>query len=155
MLTCSPASVWRPINGVVDNFPLALMDYRSLSPNNVHPCNLWRHQYEQRGQTMAFSYAEGQKWYYLKAQRVDEVTMIKIWDSKEDVVGKRKFVIPKQVKGFFVNHNYIGKWLIKGNRQFVRMQRLTIQKRRAMRHRGRVSRSDVSLYSTRSNRRIL
>ncbi len=95
-------SVWRPLNGPVDNWPLAMMDYRSLSASNLHPCTLWRHQHEERGQTVAFSYAEGQEWYYLDGHRREEVTMIKIWDNKEDVVGKREFLailfLPTQPK---------------------------------------------------------
>lgn len=67
------------------------MDYRSLSPSNIHPCDIWRGQYEYRGQTVAFSHTDGHKWYYLDRHRTDEVTMIKIWDSKEDVVGKRTY----------------------------------------------------------------
>lgn len=68
-----------------------MMDYRSLSPANVHPCTLWRHQYEERGQTVTFSYADGQKWYYLDGHLREEVTMIKIWDNEESVVGKCEF----------------------------------------------------------------
>jgi len=51
---------------------------------------------------VAFSYAEGQEWYYLDGHRREEVTMIKIWDNKEDVVGKREFLailfLPTQPK---------------------------------------------------------
>ncbi|CAD6569109.1 MAG: hypothetical protein ASARMPREDX12_002203 [Alectoria sarmentosa] len=50
--------------------------------------HLHRHQFEERGQTVAFSYADDQKWYYLDGHGVDEVTMIKIWDNDENVVGK-------------------------------------------------------------------
>jgi hypothetical protein len=68
------------------------MDYRSLSPSDMHPCDLLRGQYEERGQTVTFCHNATQRWYYLDAHRTDEVTLIKIWDSKEDVEGKREFV---------------------------------------------------------------
>ncbi len=68
------------------------MDYRSVSSMNIHPCDLWKHEYEERGQTVCFSHAEGQKWYYLGGHRTDEITMIKIWDNNEDVIGKREFL---------------------------------------------------------------
>ena len=39
---------------------------------------------------MNFTYADDQKWYYLKEHRPDEVTMLKIWDNSESVEAKRK-----------------------------------------------------------------
>ena len=70
------------------------MDYRSLDPAGYHPVDLWRNQWEERGQTAAFCYAPDQRWYYLDSHTPDEVTLIKIWDSRQDVVGKRKSTIP-------------------------------------------------------------
>lgn len=64
------------------------MDYGSLSSKHVHSVDLWRGEYEERGQTMAFEHAENQNWYYLQGPRTDEVTMIKIWDSKDEVPAK-------------------------------------------------------------------
>jgi hypothetical protein len=72
------------------DWPLATMDFRSLSASDIHPVDLWRHQYEERGQTVAFTHANSQKWYYLDKHRTDEVTMIKIWDSKDDGVANGK-----------------------------------------------------------------
>ncbi|KAG6988947.1 hypothetical protein G7Y79_00067g095620 [Physcia stellaris] len=81
-------NVWRPLHSTVQSWPLALLDYQSLQAANVHPCNLWRHKFEDRGQTMAFSHADGQQWYYLDSHRTDEVTMIKIWDNDDHVAAK-------------------------------------------------------------------
>ena len=67
------------------------MDCSSLSPENAHACDLWRGEFEERGQTMTFEYGDEQKWYYLKEHRVDEVTLVKIWDSA-DVGGKCKLL---------------------------------------------------------------
>ncbi|POS71307.1 hypothetical protein DHEL01_v210297 [Diaporthe helianthi] len=81
-------NVWRPLNGPVEDWPLAVMDGRSLKEENTHATNLFKHQYELQGQTVSISHSPEQRWYYLSHQRSDEVTFIKIWDSKEDVEAK-------------------------------------------------------------------
>jgi hypothetical protein len=60
------------------------MDYSTLSPSQTHPCCLYSKEHHLQGQTVGINYAEGQKWYYLSEQRPDEVTLVKIWDSKAD-----------------------------------------------------------------------
>ncbi len=72
------------------------MDYGSLAMSDVHPCDLWRHQFDDRGQTVAISYDAQQKWYYLDAHTVDEVTMIKIWDNDANVQGKCESLRPNE-----------------------------------------------------------
>ncbi|KAJ8069766.1 hypothetical protein OCU04_000184 [Sclerotinia nivalis] len=76
-------NVWRPLRGPVLDWPLATMDFQTLSPFDVHNCDLWRHQFEERGQTVTYTRNEAQKWYYLDKHEIDEVTMIKIWDSMD------------------------------------------------------------------------
>lgn len=61
------------------------MDYRTLKPTNVHPTNIFRERYDFVGQTVSISYHDEQDWFYLDKQTPEEVTLIKIWDSKEDV----------------------------------------------------------------------
>ncbi|MCJ1380193.1 hypothetical protein MMC17_003296 [Xylographa soralifera] len=95
-------NVWRPLNGPVLDWPLAQMDFRSLDSSNMHPCDLWRHQFEERGQTVTFTYASTQKWYYLDHHRMDEVTMIKIWDSKGDGVATGKLPLSSSMPHTFV-----------------------------------------------------
>lgn len=85
-------SVWRPIIGPVKDWPLAMMDGSTLAPSDVYPTDLWKKQHEPLGQTVNICQAEGQRWYYLKDHRVDEVTLIKIWDNDENVPAKRTFV---------------------------------------------------------------
>ncbi|KAI0419766.1 methyltransferase [Xylaria grammica] len=74
-------NVWRPLNGPVVDWPLAQMDYTTLDAENVHACDLWRGQYEERGQTVTIEHNVNQKWWYLEGHRPDEVTLLKIWDS--------------------------------------------------------------------------
>ncbi|KAF3058426.1 hypothetical protein GL218_05723 [Daldinia childiae] len=78
-------NVWRPLNDVVEDWPLALMDYRSAKTSEIHPTNIFKEKVELQGQTVSINYSEDQKWYYLDQQRSDEVTFIKIWDNKEGV----------------------------------------------------------------------
>lgn len=84
-------SIWRPLRGPVEDWPLATMDYRSCQPDLIHPTDLLDKADGYRGQTVTFGYSKEQQWYYLDGHRTDEVTLIKIWDNKADVVGKRGF----------------------------------------------------------------
>ncbi|KAI0182487.1 hypothetical protein EV127DRAFT_488048 [Xylaria flabelliformis] len=77
-------NVWRPLNGPVVDWPLAQMDFTTLDTRNVHPCDLWRGEYEDRGQTVTIEHSPNQKWWYLGGHRSDEVTLLKIWDSWGD-----------------------------------------------------------------------
>lgn len=63
------------------DWPLAVMDYRTLGNADVYPTVLLRERFELRGETVSICYNESQKWYYLSHQTTDEVTLIKIWDS--------------------------------------------------------------------------
>ncbi|KAK5637664.1 hypothetical protein RRF57_013379 [Xylaria bambusicola] len=81
---CQIFSVWRPLNGPVVDWPLAQMDFTTLDAAHVHPCDLWRGKYEERGQTVTIEHHPNQKWWYLEGHRSDEVTLLKIWDSCSD-----------------------------------------------------------------------
>ncbi|KAL5364133.1 hypothetical protein BJX96DRAFT_168046 [Aspergillus floccosus] len=85
-------SIWRPLRGPVVDWPLATMDYRSCDTGLIYPTDLLDKTDDFRGQTVTFSYDEKQKWYYLDGHRTEEVTLIKIWDNKEDVDAKCKFL---------------------------------------------------------------
>jgi hypothetical protein len=70
---------------MVEDWPLATMDYQTIKPSEVHPTNIFRERHEFIGQTVSINHAPEQKWYYLDRQMPEEVTLIKIWDNKEDV----------------------------------------------------------------------
>jgi hypothetical protein len=57
------------------------MDYSTLSPAHIHPCSLYSQEHNLQGQTVGINHSPTQKWYYLKGQGTDEVTLVKIWDS--------------------------------------------------------------------------
>lgn len=64
------------------------MDYRTCHEDLIYPTDLLDKTDHYRGQTVTFSHAPEQKWYYLDQQQTHEVIMIKIWDSKKDVEAK-------------------------------------------------------------------
>lgn len=78
-------SVWRPLHGVVQDWPLAVMDYQSIKDSEIHPTNIFKERSDLQGQTVSISHASDQKWYYLDKQDPTEVTFIKIWDNHEGV----------------------------------------------------------------------
>ncbi|KAF2471774.1 S-adenosyl-L-methionine-dependent methyltransferase [Lindgomyces ingoldianus] len=78
-------NIWRPLAAPVQDWPLATMDYQSVEPDAIQPCDLLRETFEKRGQTATFKHSEDQKWYYLDKQTTDEVTAIKIWDNLDGV----------------------------------------------------------------------
>jgi hypothetical protein len=74
------------------DWPLAMMDFQTLDPADVHPCDLRRHQFEERGQTVTFTHNPEQRWYYLDKQRIDEASIIKIWDNRDGGVANSKLL---------------------------------------------------------------
>ncbi|KAI1653953.1 methyltransferase, partial [Daldinia decipiens] len=78
-------NVWRPLNGPVENWALAVMDYQSIRYSEIHPTSIYKERFEIQGQTVSVNHSADQKWYYLDQQTPDEATFIKIWDNKDGV----------------------------------------------------------------------
>ncbi|KAF2240818.1 hypothetical protein BU26DRAFT_556598 [Trematosphaeria pertusa] len=76
-------SLWRPINGPVESWPLALCDGRTVSPTSLIASERLRSTWS--GGTTFVLHEEGNKWYFMSNQRNDEVAIFKNFDSKEDV----------------------------------------------------------------------
>lgn len=76
-------NVWRPINGVVEDHPLALADYRSVDwENDLVPVAL---RYQTReGETFSVKYSPKLKFYYKSKIDTDEVYLIKCFENKLD-----------------------------------------------------------------------
>ena len=76
-------NVWRAINGVVEDHPLALADYRSVDwENDLVPVTL---RYETReGETFSVKYSPKLKFYYKSKIDTDEVYLIKCFENKLD-----------------------------------------------------------------------
>ena len=77
----------------MEDWPLALMDGRTLDDANLHATDLWKHQWEELGSTYNISFNPDQKWYYLGGHRTDEVTLIKIYYNEPDVQASRTRLI--------------------------------------------------------------
>jgi hypothetical protein len=77
------SSVWRPLEHVVEDYPLAVCDGSSIDKSslvcfdNVTQIRI--------GESMQAVYADGLRWYYLSNQTKDEVMLLKIYDSSPTV----------------------------------------------------------------------
>ncbi|MGJ7552471.1 CmcJ/NvfI family oxidoreductase [Variovorax sp. RB3P1] len=70
-------NLWRPL-ATVERLPLALCDARTISPNDlVYP--------DKVGETCSFTWNPNHRWYWFPRLRPDEVLLLKIFDSREDV----------------------------------------------------------------------
>jgi hypothetical protein len=76
-------NVWRPINGAVEDHPLAFADYRSVDwDNDLVPVTL---RYENRnGETFSVKYSPKLRFYYKSRIDSDEVYLIKCFENKLD-----------------------------------------------------------------------
>jgi hypothetical protein len=76
-------NVWRSINGVVEDHPLAVADYRAIDrDNDLVPVAL---KYQHRdGETFSVKYSPKHRFYYKSKIDSDEVILIKCFDSKLD-----------------------------------------------------------------------
>jgi hypothetical protein len=78
-------NVWRPLNGPVMNFPLAVADAQTVSDGDLVPIE---HRYPGRnGQTAAVQYNEAQRWWYWSGMTNQERLLLKCYDSSEEVGG--------------------------------------------------------------------
>jgi hypothetical protein len=101
-------NVWRPIANPASDFPLAVIDWRSTSPSDFIDINLMYpirpdsamddddrgkeklpdekslqsiEGYEVKGETMGVAASEKHQFYYMKDMSVDEVMLLKCFDS--------------------------------------------------------------------------
>lgn len=87
MLTRS--SIWRPIIDVVEDQPLALCDARSVELSDLVEADHVRKQYS--GANFYAKASRRYRWHYLKHQRKEEVTLLKMFDSDPDVEAARQY----------------------------------------------------------------
>jgi len=76
-------SIWRPYKSPVYDCPMALCDGSTVTKEDLLLCD--NIQKSRLGETMIPIYSPSARWYYLNQQRPDEVLIIKIFDSKQDV----------------------------------------------------------------------
>ncbi|KAI0127981.1 hypothetical protein BJ170DRAFT_397584 [Xylariales sp. AK1849] len=71
-------NIWRPLHKVTA-WPLALCDTRTVNPDSLIATDVVRRRYV--GETYFCAFEDEQEWYYLSGQDVDEVALLKIYDS--------------------------------------------------------------------------
>jgi hypothetical protein len=77
---------WRPIGGPVQQAPLALCDARSIELGDLIPSDLVYRDWT--GETYSFAFNPRHRWYWYPNQTADEVTLLKIYDSRSDGVAR-------------------------------------------------------------------
>ncbi|KAJ4372915.1 hypothetical protein N0V83_003206 [Neocucurbitaria cava] len=76
-------NVWRPLNGPVMAFPLAVADSQTVQDGDLIPIE---HRYPDRnGQTASVQYNPKQKWYYWSGMKNEDRLLLKCFDSDESV----------------------------------------------------------------------
>lgn len=76
-------SIWRPLIEPVLDWPLAVVDGRTVTKENLHPVHWLVHEERDTEPPFHLSYSEKQKWYYLGSQRCDELSIVKNYDSAD------------------------------------------------------------------------
>lgn len=93
-------NVWRPLNGTVQSFPLAVASAASLQDSDLIPVE---HRYPERtGETIGIKYNPNLRWKYWSGMNNDERLLLKCSDTKNGV-GKRvphtAFIDPRTPEG--------------------------------------------------------
>ncbi|CAI7672407.1 unnamed protein product [Penicillium crustosum] len=103
-------NVWRPIENPASDFPLALIDWRSIAPDDFVKVDLlypkeWQEKgevapdsesmfstegYEVKGETYAIAPNEGHRFFYAKDMTPEEVMFIKCFDSRSHTMTEGK-----------------------------------------------------------------
>lgn len=78
-------NIWRPLNGPLQNYPLAVCDGRTVPFENTLETDRISRRYQ--GDTLFTLFQKGYKWYYLSGQKNDEPLIFKGFDSKASVTG--------------------------------------------------------------------
>jgi len=75
-------NVWRPIKGPVVDFPLGMLDFRTVKEEDLVPTDLI---YPDRvGEIYYVTANPEHRWYYVSNMETDEVVLLKCFDSKPD-----------------------------------------------------------------------
>ena len=76
-------NVWRPIRHAAWDWPLALCDARSVDPADLVATDLVYP--DRRGEIYGLVYNRAQRWFYVPDMGLDEVLLIKCYDSAPNV----------------------------------------------------------------------
>jgi hypothetical protein len=79
-------NAWRPIGRVVETWPLAFCDGRTIAPEELVPSDLIYR--DKVGETYSVVHHPRHRWFYFPRLRPDEVVLLKIYDSKTSGVAR-------------------------------------------------------------------
>lgn len=82
-------NVWRSVTGIIEQWPLALCDARSVDDSHLHTVE--RRAYNRVGQTRHASYDASNVWYYFPRMNRDEAVLIKNYDTADD--GRARYAL--------------------------------------------------------------
>jgi hypothetical protein len=80
-------NVWRAIRGPIESTPLAICDAQSIEPKDFVPTDLVYR--DKVGEVYRFIYNPNHRWSYFPRLELNEVILLKCYDSKED--GRARF----------------------------------------------------------------
>jgi len=80
-------NVWRPMFGPLESKPLALLDARSIAPNDL--ISTERRAKGRIGEVQHVTFNPDHRWYYFPHQHLNEAVLIKCFDSETD--GRSRF----------------------------------------------------------------
>ena len=80
------SSVWRPLEHVVQDSPLAFCDPTSVSDQDLVECDHVRRKF--KGATLYSHFNDAHKWCYVGNHRPDEVLLLKMFDSDSSVAAR-------------------------------------------------------------------
>jgi hypothetical protein len=94
-------NVWKPINRVVEERPLAMCDVTSTQPDDFF--KLFLRYRDRTGENYVMRHREGHKWWWFPRMTPQEVILLKTFDSEADgrarFVGHSAFVDPNSKEG--------------------------------------------------------
>jgi hypothetical protein len=76
-------NVWRPVSHPASDWPLALCDARSVAAGDLVAADIIYP--DRRGEIYNMTYARQHRWWYVPDMALDEVLLIKCYDSRSDV----------------------------------------------------------------------
>ena len=80
-------NLWRPIRGPVLDAPLAMVDGRTVDPDDLVASDLIYP--NRKGETYSVRYNPAHRWYYVPRMTADEALLLKCYDSATD--GRTRF----------------------------------------------------------------
>jgi hypothetical protein len=78
--------MWRPVNGPVEDHPIAVCDGRTVNPLTLVESDMIRGDYTGTLLYPLYEPSNVRQWYYLSRQGAEDVLLFKSFDSKDNSV---------------------------------------------------------------------